>query len=107
MAAKIALNQLKLIPGVANIAADVLNAVVAGSIVFAIGEASAVIMEKAYRGDIDEENLDWINKIVNGNMGKTVTKVAQMVTNSGGKINAKQIIESLVSQRDSPSDSIS
>ena len=66
MTAKMALNRLKMIPGVANIAADVLNAVVAGAIVFAIGESTGTIMEKVYLGEIDKENLDWVNKIVNG-----------------------------------------
>ena len=44
--AKTAINQLKLIPGIANIAADVLNAIVAGAIVLGIGEASTIIMKK-------------------------------------------------------------
>ena len=96
MAAKMVLNRLKLIPGVANIAADVLNAVVAGTIVFGIGEASAVIMEKVYLGEIDEENLDWVNKIVNGQMGAVASKVAKLVTDNGGKIRVKDVIESLV-----------
>ena len=96
MTAKMALNQLKMIPGVANIAADVLNAVVAGAIVFGIGEASGVIMEKVYLGEIDEENLDWINKVVNGKMGSVVGKVVRMVASNDGKINVKKIIESLV-----------
>ena len=70
--AKTAINQLKLIPGIANIAADVLNAIVAGVIVLGIGEASTIIIEKAYLGETDAENLDWIDKIVEGSMGKTV-----------------------------------
>ena len=96
MAAKMVLNRLKLIPGVANVAADVLNAVVAGTIVFGIGEASAIVMEKVYLGEIDEENLDWVNNIVNGKMGAVVSKVAKLVTDNGGKIRVKDVIESLV-----------
>lgn len=96
MAAKMVLNRLKLIPGVANVAADVLNAVVAGTIVFGIGEASAIVMEKVYLGEIDEENLDWVNNIVNGKMGAVASKVAKLVTDNGGKIRVKDVIESLV-----------
>ena len=96
MTAKMALNRLKMIPGVANIAADVLNAVVAGSIVFAIGESTGTIMEKVYLGEIDKENLDWVNKIVNGKIGNVVGKVTKMVANNNGNINVKEIIESLV-----------
>ena len=96
MAAKMVLNRLKLIPGVANVAADVLNAAVAGTIVFGIGEASAIVMEKVYLGEIDEENLDWVNNIVNGKMGAVASKVAKLVTDNGGKIRVKDVIESLV-----------
>ncbi|MBR4760874.1 MAG: 50S ribosome-binding GTPase, partial [Lachnospiraceae bacterium] len=77
--AKAAINKLKLIPGVANLAADVLNAIVAGSIVLSIGEASAIIMEKVYLGDIDRSNFEWLDKIVDASMGKTITKVNKLI----------------------------
>lgn len=95
MIAKAAINQLKLIPGVANIAADVLNAFVAGAIVLGIGEASAIIMEKVYLGDIESEDLDWVDKIVEGSMGKTVANVAAIVANQGGKININDLLKSV------------
>ena len=96
MAAKAAINQLKLVPGVANLAADVLNAIVAGTIVFGIGEASAIVMGKVYLGDIDKENLDWINGIVNSKMGKAVAKITEIMSKNNGKIKPKEIIEVLV-----------
>ncbi len=96
MAAKAAINQLKLVPGVANLAADVLNAIVAGTIVFGIGEASVIVMEKVYVGDIDKENLDWINGIVNSKMGKAVAKITEIMSKNNGKIKPKEIIEVLV-----------
>lgn len=99
MAAKAAINQLKLVPGVANLAADVLNAIVAGTIVFGIGEASAMIMEKVYVGDIDKENLDWINGIVNSKMGKAVAKITEIMSKNNGKIKPKEIIEALAQRR--------
>jgi len=95
MVAKMAINQLKLIPGVANIAADVLNAVVAGAIVLGIGEATAIIMEKVYLGDKDSENLDWIEKIVEGSMGKTVAKIANIIAQRSGEININDILKVL------------
>lgn len=94
--AKTAINKLKLIPGIANIAADVLNAIVAGVIVFGIGEASSLIMEKIYNGDIDEENLDWINKIVEGTMGNVIKKVTELASKQHGEFNIKDIIKELV-----------
>lgn len=93
--AKTAINQLKLIPGLANIAADILNAIVAGSIVFSIGEASTVIMEKAYIGDIDSENLDWVNNIVESQMGDMIKKIGKIIADQGGKIDPKIILKLL------------
>ncbi len=95
MAAKTLINQLKIIPGVANIAADVLNAIVAGSIVFGIGEASTVIMEKVYRGEINAETLNSIDKIVNNHMGKMVRNLSDIVAKQEGKINVKDILNKL------------
>ncbi|MCR4936571.1 MAG: GTP-binding DUF697 domain-containing protein [Lachnospiraceae bacterium] len=95
MAAKTLINQLKIIPGVANIAADVLNAIVAGSIVFGIGEASTVIMEKVYRGEINAEALNSIDKIVNNHMGKMVRNLSDIVAKQEGKINVKDILNKL------------
>lgn len=99
MIAKAAINKLKLIPGIANLAADVLNAIVAGAIVFGIGEASAVIMEKVYKGDIDRENLDWINNIVEGAMGSILTKITDIVSKQQGNLNVKDILKAMIADR--------
>ena len=99
LAAKTILNQLKMVPGVVNLAADVLNAIVAGTIVFGIGEASAIIMEKVYVGDIDRENLDWINGIVNSKLGTVVTMITEIVAKNDGKISAGEIIEMLAKKK--------
>lgn len=95
MIAKTAINQLKLIPSVANIAADILNAIVAGAIVLGIGEASAIIMEKVYLGDIDEDDINWVEKIVESSMGKTVTSITNAIANNKGKINANDILKAV------------
>lgn len=95
MAAKTALNQLKMIPGIANIAADVLNAIVAGTIVLGIGEASSLVMEKVYTGDIDAESLDWIDRLVENNMGKILTGVLEIVSAQQGKLNVNDIIKAV------------
>ncbi len=98
MIAKTALNQLKLIPGLANLAADVLNAIVAGAIVLGIGEASAIIMERVYTGKIDPENLDWINKIVEGKMGMIVKKMTEISAGQQGKINPAALLKILAKE---------
>lgn len=99
MIAKTAINKLKLIPGIANIAADVLNAIIAGIIVFGIGEAASVIMEKVYVGDIDPLDLGWINAIVEDTMGTMVKKVSEIVSVDQGEVSVKDILKVLVSKK--------
>ena len=96
LAAKAIINKLKLVPGVVNLAADVLNAIVASSIVFGIGEATTIIMEKVYVGDIDKEDLDWVNGIVNSKLGAVVSKITGILARNNGNVKAKDVIEALV-----------
>ena len=99
MVAKTAINKLKLIPGIANIAADVLNAIVAGLIVFGIGESASIIMERVYKGDVDKNNLDWVNKIVEGAMSDVVQKVTELVSKQQSELNVKGILKALVVEK--------
>ena len=62
-AARTAINALRMIPGI-NIAANVLNAIVAGSIATAIGEGSIVAFEKIYTGEKSIEDIEWVKKLV-------------------------------------------
>ena len=96
MVAKAAINKLKMTPGIVNIAADVLNAVIAGAIVFAIGESSSIIMEKVYLGEIEKQSLDWIDSIIDGKMGGIVKKVTEIITNKKTNLSVKSIIHELV-----------
>lgn len=95
MIAKAAINQLKLIPGLANLAADVINAIVAATIVFGIGEASAMIMEKVYKGEMEADDLDWVNKIVEGSMGSMITKIGTIIAAQNGKVDLKLVLKAL------------
>lgn len=94
--ARAAINQLKMVPGLVNLAADVLNAIVAGSIIFAIGESTIVIMEKVNSGEIDPDSLEWIDNIVEGKMGAVIKKVTGIISHKGGNINATEIIKELL-----------
>lgn len=62
-AAKLAISSIKAIPGL-NIAASVINAVVAGSIVAAIGEGSIYVFEKIYKGEKTVEDIEWMKKVM-------------------------------------------
>ena len=63
IAAKTAISALKAIPGV-NIGASVLNAIIAGSIVAALGEGSIYAFEQVYLGNKTTDDIDWVKKII-------------------------------------------
>ncbi|GEM02557.1 protein of unknown function [Halolactibacillus halophilus] len=81
-AAKLAISSIKAIPGL-NIAASVVNAVVAGSIVAAIGEGSIYVFEKIYKGEKTVEDIEWMKKVMENKLS------SQFIENVGvilGKI---------------------
>ncbi len=63
LAAKAAISALKAIPEI-NLAAMVINAIIAGSIVAAIGEGSIYAFEKVYLGEKSVTDLDWVKKVM-------------------------------------------
>ncbi len=62
-AAKTAISALKAIPGI-NIGASVLNAIIAGSIVAALGEGTIYAFEQVYLGKKTVEDIDWVRKVM-------------------------------------------
>lgn len=66
---------LKAIPGV-RIAAAVINGVIAGVIVAAIGEGSVYIFEQIYLGKKTIEDIDWIKKVLESKLSSDVIKKA-------------------------------
>ena len=97
--AKMALNQLKLIPGFANLAADALNAIVAGAIIAGIGEAATIIMEKAYLGEINKEDFEWINRVVEDQMGTIVKKITKFTSEHRSSLNIADILKAILSRK--------
>jgi len=71
VAAKAAISSLKAIPGV-NIAASVLNAIIAGSIVMAISEVCVYTFEQIYLGKKTMDDIDWINKIIESKLSSQI-----------------------------------
>lgn len=98
--AKNALNQLKRIPGIGNLAADVLNAIVAGAIIMGIGEATALVMEKVYLGDINKEDLEWVNNIVEAQMNVIIKNITNFASNNMANMNAGDIFKAITSKRE-------
>ena len=76
-----------------------LNAIVAGAIVFAIGESTTIIMEKIYTGEFDPKKYDWMDKIVNDKLGQTVLNATSIISEKlgkdGGKLTAKDVSKCL------------
>lgn len=97
---KNALNQLKKIPGLGNLAADALNAIVAGAIIAGIGEATSLVMEKVYLGDINKEDLEWVNNIVENQMNVIIKNISNFVTGKKTNLNAGDILKALFSKKE-------
>ena len=84
--AKMILNGLKAVPAI-NIAADILNAIVAGSIVAAIGEGSQIIFEQIYLGNKSITDTEWVKNLMETTMGKTIAgnvdEIVHILQNKG------------------------
>lgn len=78
MAARGVISGLKAIP-VLNLGTSVLNAIVAGAIMAAVGEATIYIMERIYLGEKDAADLDWAKKVVESEIGKSSLGSVQSV----------------------------
>jgi uncharacterized protein (DUF697 family)/GTP-binding protein EngB required for normal cell division len=77
--AKMLASSLKLIPGI-NIGGAVINAFIAGTIVFGIGEASSYIFEQIYTGKKTVSDLDWVKEVMTEKLSNTaVDKVASSI----------------------------
>ncbi|WP_026523505.1 hypothetical protein [Butyrivibrio sp. MB2005] len=71
------------IPGL-NIGVSILNAVIAGGIVAAVGEVSVYAFEQVYLGKKSLEDLDWITKLAKGFID-TLTKVLEQLGDGASK----------------------
>jgi uncharacterized protein (DUF697 family) len=97
--AKTAISALKAIPGI-NIAASVLNAVIAGSFVAAIGEGSIYVFEKIYLGEKSVADIDWVTKIMESKLSselvEKVTRIIKEVAEKGSPKDASKVIADLL-----------
>lgn len=90
-AAKTAIAALKNIPGI-NIGASVINAIIAGSIIAALGEGTIYAFEQIYLGKKSFEDIDWVTKLLESKLSiEFVDKVKTIITEAGDKIDSKTI----------------
>ncbi len=99
VAAKTAISALKAIPGI-NIAASVLNSIVAGSIVAIIGEASVYAFEQIYLGEKSLADIEWIKKLIESKLSsefiEKVTSIAEKIAKTGNTKDVGKIITNLL-----------
>lgn len=77
-AAKGVIEFIQKIPGV-NIAASILNAVIAGSIVCTIGEVSVCAFEQVYLGKKSLDDINWIKKEIENKLSDGVLQRAKKI----------------------------
>jgi len=85
IAAKAAIGALKAVPGI-NIGAAVMNAIIAGSIVAALGEGAIYAFEQIYLGTKTVADVDWVKKIIESKLStefiRKVEDVLKKVSNN-------------------------
>ena len=94
-AAKTAISGIKAIPGL-NIAASVLNAIIAGVFVATIGEGSKYMFEKVYRGEKSVDDIDWAKKIMESKLTAEISDKVNKVSKSlDGKYDKESIAKAI------------
>lgn len=91
-----AISAIKAIPGI-NIAASVLNAIVAASIIAALGEGAVLAFEQVYTGQRSVRDIGWVQHLMEEQFGEgflgKVSGIAQASQAGGGKDMRQMIIE--------------
>ena len=91
-----AISAIKAIPGI-NIAASVLNAIVAASIIAALGEGAVIAFEQVYTGQRSVRDIGWVQHLMEEQFGEgflgKVSGIAQASQAGGGKDMRQMIIE--------------
>ena len=90
IAAKTAIAALKNIPGI-NIGASILNAIIAGSIIAAIGEGTTYIFEQIYLEKRSFEDIGWVTKVLQSKLSNEfIDKVKTIISKTGNQTDSKK-----------------
>lgn len=94
LAAKALISSLKVIP----VAGSVLNAIVAGAIVTALGEGSIYVFEQIYLGKHTVEDIDWVKKVIESKLtSEFVERIKKAIQENGDKLDSKKIMKIVTS----------
>lgn len=96
MAAKGVIAALKNIPGI-NLGASVINAVIAASIITALGEGTIYVFEQIYLGNKTVDDIDWVTKILESKLSlELIKKVKNVLSDSNGNFDIKEVIKKIM-----------
>ena len=74
-----------------------MNAIVAGSMVAALGEATIYAMEQVYLGKKTFDDIDWLKKLLESKLSQDlinrVVEIAKIVSKKGVKLEIKDIAQ--------------
>ena len=97
-AAKATINALKAIPGI-NIGAATINAIIAGSIVAALGEGSIYAFEQVYLGKKTVADTEWVKKIIESKLSvEFIEKVAEGIKKATDENDVKGVVQDILKQ---------
>ena len=98
------LKGMKKVPGI-NIAAELLNGIVAGCVVAIIGEITQGVFEQIYLGNKTAKDIDWVNKVMNANVQQIATEGVENLKSAlddkgkVGRAEVVKIVENIMSNR--------
>jgi len=99
-AAKAVISALRGIPGI-KIAPSMLDSIIAGAIVAAIGESSIYVFERVYTGEKSVEDIEWVKKIMEAKLSPQfidkVIKIVEKIAKGGNAKDTGKLISSLLS----------
>jgi len=84
VAAKAAINAIKAIPGV-NLGASIVNAIIAGSIVAALGEGTIFAFEQVYLGKKSVADIDWVKEVMESKLSSQFIDIVKTTADNINK----------------------
>lgn len=94
-AAKLAISGVKAIPGI-NLAASVINALIASGIIATLGEGTIYVFEQIYLGNKSAADIDWVRKIMESRLSSEfVDKINSLILQLPENINSKEISKNI------------
>lgn len=95
VAAKSALNALKAIPGI-NLGASVVNAIIAGSIVAALGEGAIYAFEQVYLGKKSVADINWVKEMMELKLSSQFIDVVKTIADKATNITDSKAITNII-----------